>query len=286
MMNLKIGYQSSKDVFVLFCALNAMGYDYENNKDGMHPIRLKIRKKLLKYNWAKKYPHLKNIFQKYHQGVLLIYTLPKPIKTYKIIWKITAKTPLRTIYQSSIKRFSQEPLIEKLWGEFKNVQLKENKKIFPLFKKHASGLIKFINMRHPLDVNKIILIVNPLDACWRGYGPKIGKVGYVVVGPDADRNDVQVLHHELLHILAPRFKIPKQIIENIIRKSATRKSLNRIGYSTKKIISREYIVRALNLLYAKEVLKKDISLSKEKDNFPRIEEVIKIVKNKLKRGCR
>jgi len=284
MTKIRIKSIASKDIFVLFSALNALGYDDENNKQGMHPVRLKIRKKLLKYDWNKKYPYLKNVFQKYHQGALLIDILSKPIKTYKVISKITSKTPRRTIYQSSIKRFSQEPLIEKLWEEFKNAQLKENKRILPLFKKHVNGLIKFVN-GYPLNVTKIILIVNPMDAYWRGYGPKIGKLGYVVVGPGADRNDVQVLHHELLHILAPRFRILKQIIENIMYKSAIRKSLNRIGYSTKKIISREYIVRALNLLYTKEILKRNISYLKEKKDFPKIDEVIKIVKMKLKKGA-
>ncbi len=264
-----------------------MGYNHENNKNGMHPARLKIRKKLLKYDWNKKYPYLKNVFQKYHQSVLLIDILSKPIKFYKFVRKITSKTPFHVIYRSSIKRFSQEPLIEKLWREFKNTQLKENKRAFPLFKKHVNGLIKFIN-RRPLNVNKITLIVNTMDAYWRGYGPKIGKLGYVIVGPGADKNDAQLLHHELLHIFAPRLRIPKQIIKNFMYKSAMRKSLNRIGYGTQKVIAREYVVRALGLLYIKEILKKDISCLclREKKDFPMIEEVANSIKMKIGRGCR
>ncbi len=260
-MNLKIQYKFSKDIFVLFCALNAFGYDDENNENGMHPLRKEIRKTLLRSDFPQKYPNMKKILYSRHQFWFLKDLFKNPPK------KITI-----------FKRFSKDTAIKKLWPKFKKIQLKESKKIFPLFKEQTIGLIKFINNSN-LNIKKIILIFNPLDAYWRGYGLKINKTGYVIAGPGAAEN---LLRHELLHILAPNFKIPSKII----MAGRKNKALISMGYGSKKALNNEYIVRALNLLYESDALKKDISkkIKKEQINFPEIQKVINIIKIKLKKS--
>lgn len=189
--NIKIECKNQKDVFILFSALNSMGYNDENNNQGMHPIRRKVRNYLLACNWSKEYPELNKIIKKHHPAQLLI----------KILQRLSI---------SDFKKFSKEPLIQKLWTKFKNSQEKETKKIFPLFQREVVYLIRFINKK-PSDVKKLVLIINLLDAYWRGYGFKIAETGYVIVGPGADKNQGELIRHELLHLLAPTLRLPRRI---------------------------------------------------------------------------
>ncbi len=279
MYKIEIEYQTPKDIFVLFCALNAMGYNNENNTKGMHPIRRKIRKILFQCNWSQKYPKLKKILNKYHQGSFLAELLSKPLKTKNN----TRDTKNRTskIFHSNLKFFSKEPIIKNLWLIFKNYQIREAKKLFPLFKKEIEKLIKFINqpVAYP---KKIVLVPNLLDAYWSGYGFKINKVGYVIVGPGALKNQARLITHELLHVLAPKYRIPKNIFnfDKIINKK-----LISMGYGGKEILKQEYLVRGLNILYDAQFFKKDIKtmIKKERKEFPEIEKIIGFIENKLKR---
>ncbi|MCX6812991.1 MAG: hypothetical protein NTV77_00645 [Candidatus Azambacteria bacterium] len=272
MRNFKIKYQLSKEVFILFCALNALDYDDENNKKGMHPIRKKIRKILLKYNYHNKYPLLKKIIKTHHQWYLLraILTKSKNIK----------KTFTLDNFTSNLKKFSNEPPMQKLWKISKTRQIKESKKIAPLFKKETRKLMAFINSSQK-NLKKIVLITTPLDAYWRGYGLRMGKIGYIVVGPGADKNHCELIRHELLHLLAPAFRIPRRITTG-----KHHKRLTTIGYASPNDINREYIIRSLNLLYESAVLKMDISkaIKREQKNFPNIKEVLAFVKEEKEKG--
>ena len=173
--------------------------------------------------------------------------------------------------------FSNNPLVEKLWRDFKNRQLEETKKIFPIFKQETKKLIKFIG-NSKIPIKKMSLFFNPLDAYWRGYSFKIKNIGYIVVGPGAKKNNSELIRHELLHILSPKLTISSQYItaQDIKRLSAD-------GYNNKSVIKREYIIRGLNLLYKKEVLKINISkeIKNEEKKFPHIIKVIEFLKSRL-----
>jgi len=258
--NLRIDYENSKDIFILFAALNALGYNDENNKSGMFWIRKKVRKEILKKGWDKKYPKLKKLLRNYHQWHLLNKLLSGNKKSIP-----------------NFNDFSNELLVKKLWKDCNNYQLKETKKLYPLFKQETQKLIKFIGSAR-ISVKKIVLLFNPLDAYWRGYSFKIKNTGYVVVGPGAERNTGGLIRHELLHILAPKLTIPSRLItvQDIKRLSTN-------GYNNKNVISREYIIRGLNLLYEQEILNKNISkaIKNERKKFPQIKKIIKFLKNGL-----
>lgn len=272
MGNFKIKYQLSRDVFILFCALNTFGYDDENNKKGMYSIRKKIRKVLLGHDWSKKYPKLKGAIEKNHPWHLLNAVLAEPKKI--------KKTSALDGFISDLRKFSKEPLIQKLWKVFKTRQTKEVKKLFSLFEKETIRLISFIN-RPQRKIKKVVFIANQLDAYWRGYGFRIGKVGYIVVGPGAEKNHGGLIRHELLHLLAPMFRFPRRITAN-----RNRKCLAAMGYGNLNIINREYVIRSLNLLYDTTVLKRDISkaIKREEKDFPHIREALAFVKTKKERS--
>ncbi len=259
-----------------YTGIQLLGYDDENNEKGMHPIRKKIRKAFLEQNLSSKYFKLRKVIKNYHQSQLLIKILKNPLRSLQKKDISKNKFLIARNFYLGLKHFSNELLIKKLWLEFQKIQLKETKKLFPIFKKEALNLAEFLNKR-PVDIKEIILINNLLDAYWRGYGFKINDTGYVVVGPGADKNNSELIRHELLHVLAPNFNLPPEITEKT-------RLLTNMGYGDRKIINQEYVIRGLNLLYKSKYYKKSITkmLKNEQKYFPKIKNAIKTMERKLK----
>lgn len=259
-----------KDIFMLFFALNAFGYDDENNKGGMHPVRKKARKILQKYNWNQKYPHLKKTFKKTNPW----YLIRALLKQHKNIKK--PKTPT-AYFILNLKFFTQESSTKKAWEILRSYHLKEVQKLFPILKKEIIKTTLFIN-KPSENLKKIILIPNLLDAYWRGYGLKIKNIGYIVVGPGAEKNHGELIRHELLHILTPQYHVPLRFMSK-----KDHRHIVKLGYTSQNIIRREYIILSLNLIYESEVLKQNIkqAVIREKRHFPHIEKVIEIIKKQI-----
>ena len=268
----KLEVRNPRDVFMLFSALNAMGYNDENNTKGMTLVRKKIRNVLLGYDWNEKYPKLKKAFKTYHPWHLLNAILAKPKKI--------KKTSTLDGFISDLRKFSKEPLVRKLWRDFKIYQTKEAKKLFPLFEKETARLIAFINQL-PKRTKKIVFITNPLDAYWSGFALSAGEIGYIIVGPGAEKNHGELIRHELLHLLTSPLRLPRRITAD-----RHHKRLATMGYGNPRIINREYVVRSLNLLYESVVLKRNISKATkyEEKNFPHIREALTFMKTKKEKG--
>lgn len=242
-----------------------MGYNDENNFKGMCLARKKIRNILLKYNLDKKYPLLKKKINKCHQYNLLRLLFKKPRNTTLIL---------------NLQRFSKEASVQKAWKIFKKYQTLKIKNLFHLFRDEARRLIKFLD-KSPQSIKKIILIPNFLDAYWRGYGIRVGRIGYIVVGPGAEKNHGELIRHELLHLLTPALWIPRRIIAY-----QQPKSLPTLCYASPSILNREYVVRSLNLLYKSAVLKIDTSevIKHEEKDFPYIKKALAFVKIEKEKG--
>lgn len=228
----KLEVGNPRAVFLLFAALNAMGYGDQNNTAGANPIRKRVRNVLLKCDWKKKYPKLTKAIKARSPWYLLRAILAGP--------RHTAKTSILASFLSDLRKFGREPLLENLWQGFKIYQAKETKKLFPVFVKETTRLLKFIG-RPPKEIKKIILIANPLDAHYSGYsfGGRVGhwtgsrSASYIVVGPGAENNQGELIRHELLHFLAPAWRLPPTI--TTVR---SHKKLATMGYDSRSIINR------------------------------------------------
>lgn len=261
-------------VFLLFVALNAMGYDEENNSQGMSTARRKVRGVVAGRNWGGKYPSLKRAIKTYGPWRLL--------RTIFAHHKHVRKIPALSNFSTDLGKLSREPSIQKLWEFVKAHQAEETKKLFPLFERETARLVAFIG-RAPRGIGKIVLIANPLDAYWRGYGLTIGKIGYIVVGPGAEKGSGELIRHELLHILAPSLRFPV-----LTATGKNYRQLAAMGYGNPRIVEREYVVRGLNLLYRAAMLKRDISdaVRREQKHFPRIREAMSLIRAKIEKGRR
>jgi len=263
---IKIKHGNIKVVFFLFVLLNAIGYSDENNDKGMSPIRKRIRKQLSVIEWKKRYPQSEDLLEKNHPGSLLLSLLKGERK---------AK---RTNIQKLINLCENNQLIKKLWRQYGSDQKKEYKEILPIFKEEVQALIDFVGSV-PKNIHTLTLTVNPLDAYWRGYGLTVKGIGHIIIGPGSNQAKRNVIRHELIHILAPKIIIPHGLIEH--PRNAV---LEKMGYGTKTILNREYVVRALHILYEIKALEKDRKQAiSEESEFPKIEAVVDFVETKIKR---
>lgn len=264
--NIKIMSNNPKDIFVLFSLLNTIGYNDENSDGGMSPMRKRIREQLSAANWQENYPQYGSLLKKYHPGQLILAVL-KEDGTIK-----------QTNIQKAIARCKNDQLIKKLWRQYGPVQKKECGEILPIFKEEVRALIGFVGSA-PKNIHTLTVMANPLDAYWRGYGLVVKGIGYIIVGPGSKREKRNVIRHELMHVLAPEITIPWGLIEH-----PGNAALTKMGYGTKSILNREYVVRALHVLYEIEVLKKDRKKAiAEEPKFPKIEAVVEFLEMKIKR---
>lgn len=248
-----------KAIFVLFVALNALGYDEENNPHGMSKERRAVRRALLRREWRPRYSTLARRMRKEHPWYFI----------HKILLE-------RGLINADLRKFAKEREVARLWLALRAPLAKQEKMFAPVFKREVAELIKFLK-REPHDIKWVTFTFNPLDAYWRGYSLIVRNVGYVVVGPGTKHEIAHLVRHELLHFLAPRIAIPRRFTS-----PKTHHKKGNEGYGSRTVIAREYVVRGLNLLYEREFLKKNITpeLRREARRFPHMGEVLAILKQK------
>ncbi len=269
LLNMNFQIKTYKNILGLFIALNTFGYDDENNNKGMFLERKKVRRILKGHDFTERYSLLRKLIIKKHPWDLLHILLSyKKIKSVNIC------------FVNELNIFNRESIISNAINDLIFIQEKENRQFLKQFRKEAIKLFTFIK-KIPLNITKIIFILNPMDAYWRGYSFVIDKIGYVIAGPGVEKNQYETIRHELLHMVVPMFKISKEIISiNISEK------LTQLGYGKKSVLRDEYIVIALNMLYEGQVLKQDIIKKiKEKEKiFPDIGKLVKFFRGELKKA--
>jgi hypothetical protein len=197
-------------LFYLYTALNYNGYDKENNKEGMHPFRKKIRN----YLQDQSLPKFDFCFHPYQYAKQILTTknLNPSSKTnidfipaIKYLQEFTEKANLKNLEENFIQ--STDKAMEKYQD------------ILPNVLKIVGDFFQF----QP-EINKLIFTVNLLESYYRGFSIQLEKTGYLITGP-SDSPNIRNLLHELIHfyintIDSPKIhqsasqKIPKEIINN------------------------------------------------------------------------
>lgn len=280
---MKIIFENDNRIFTLFCLLNKIGYNAENNIR-MHPLRLKIRKKLLQ-NPDVNLINFKALFKKYHQSQLVeaflhFSNFPKFTLIFKK-WQATMPKSEFIKAVPEIKLFYKKNKISKLFFESEIIY---NKNIESLKKQVKDDIKKTNNLfKIKTQVYKIILIPNFLDAYWRGYGPIIDNIQYIIFGHCKIMTKFKFLiRHEFLHCLVNPRKDNR--FKKIANKIQLQKDVKKQSLKQKQIIINEYIVRSLNLIYLEKYSKKNLSklINNEKQKgFISIKKAIEEIKNVL-----
>lgn len=209
---------------MLYCALNANGYDKENNKEGMHPVRFKVRGYLMDRSFEK-YDFKWNPYQ-YAKQVLTT-------NDFKVN-KDTNPDFVGAI--NYLARFRLEAEVDQIWPMVKKETEKE-------LKRYNKAAIKLLDEYRqivglPQPAGDVVLTVNLLESYFRGFSITVGETSYLIVGP-SDKPNLRNLLHELLHttIREARFdrdvdmsvysRIPEDLRQNYPKEKIVEESLVR-----------------------------------------------------------
>ncbi|MCX6745263.1 MAG: DUF4932 domain-containing protein [Candidatus Parcubacteria bacterium] len=282
---MEISFQSDNRIFTLFCLLNKIGYDAENNLK-MHALRQKVRRGLSKSETDLN--KFKVLAGKYHQSQILEAFLhfsrfPNFVQKEKK-WQTTLPKSIFIKTTPEIKKFFRTNNILKLYqnnkSSYNNIIL-----LSQSIKNDLRAVMTLLKIKTP--IKQIILMPNFLDAYWRGYGPIINKTQYIIFGHCKTKNKFEFLiRHEFLHNLVnplfdPRIKKIARIVQPQIKLTD---KFKKQSYQQTTTATNEYIVRALNIIYQEKQFHKDINelIDNEKQKgFILIETTIIAIKNAL-----
>ncbi len=192
--------EADERLFTLMAALNAAGYNDENNEKGMYPVRRQVRTQLA----ARNIPSLirLRLYFQAHPSQYVAWVLergaPPRFSRAESEWSIDG-VPAFAFFglDGALADFYREADIASLWKQYEPEYAREVARYQPL----ANGAVKEALDYARLDEREtpqIVILPNLLDSYWRGYGPVVGNVSYVVIGPSDTPNTVLV-QHEMLH---------------------------------------------------------------------------------------
>jgi len=287
MKKIPIIFQLEEEIFYLFSFLNLIGYDKENNPGGMHPLRKFIRQELKDVLEIYRYSLLKDYLSRKHQGQFVQWLLRKKYIPEELA-NMYSKKDL-SFFQKFDKLFRKFVNKEReilSWSEAKKFYLIEKKNHYRKIVKELHNLIKALNIDfNLLNLDKVVIVPNFLDAYNWGYGPKIGKTAFIVYGP-LKNEDFRLITHEFLHSVVHSLLLNNKIflrkIKKFFKDTRPKEQLKKKGYDDWTVIIEEYFVRAINIKSQRLSLKEKRKLleQEKKRGFKYIERIyIKLKKN-------
>jgi len=274
-------FADNYNLFVIYLILNLSGYDDENNKKGMHPVRKKIRRYFEKY-------------KKDEKAIKLVRKLLKKIQYNRI-----AFTGLLKRERPRVRKFKglDEALL--LIKEFEEtVKLKEfykthylpnlhgiinNKEFRRKLKKREKDISGFVEIKSDW---RISIVVNFLDAYWRGNNYRLSE-NYSIITTGPGTREIINWHnivHETLHcILRVYFKKAEKSFSPKLVKIIKQRTLDK-NYKNNTPMHQieEFIVRAFTPLIMNE--DKSAYWDYLKNRLPLSRPIYKILKRKLIKG--
>ncbi len=206
--------QSDERLFTIMAALNAAGYNDENNPDGMHPVRQAVRAALA----SKHIPSvdLLRIYFQAHQSMYVTWALqrnnPPDFTRQADGWWVTGMPPLLFFsLDNTLRDFYREADIATLWKKYKPEYDAEVQRYQSCATPSVQAVLDYLRVKNP-PTDQVVVLPNLLDAYWRGYGPRIGDRSYVILGP-SDQPNIGLIQHEAMHpIINPMIDANIQVI--------------------------------------------------------------------------
>ncbi len=209
-------------VFYLFAALNAGGYDEENNPSGMHPVRVAVRDALagaagaVSEKGLEAARLLRTMASQMHQFLLLAWVLNRDTQdlTRRVgreLWEVQElagpggdafagmlKDASAVIAQTMTEALRQLPLAA-LWERHLPAHVDEAKACFETGLTAVRQVDDHLRPASRPDV-PLVYVPNLLDSYWYGYAVDGGRERYVVAGPSEGPN-AMLIRHEYAHLI-------------------------------------------------------------------------------------
>jgi len=276
-------FSDNYNLFVIYLILNLSGYDDNNNKKEMHPIRKKTRDYFIKHRKddLKIIKPIRGLLKKIQYNRIAYTGLLKRehprFKKFKgldealiLIKKFEENTKLREFYKSYYL-----PNLDNIIN---------NKKFRHKLAKYEKDISDFVEMKTNW---KISVVVNFLDAYWRGNNYRLLRnCSIITTGPSDKREGINWhnIVHEALHcILRVYFEKAEKTFSAKLIKIIKQKTLDKdYNRNTAMHQLEEAFIRAFTPLIMNE--NKPSYWDYLKDRFLLSEPIYKELKEKLVKG--
>ncbi|GIK71962.1 MAG: hypothetical protein BroJett021_09500 [Chloroflexota bacterium] len=262
-------------LFTLFAALNAAGYDEENYEQGFSDVRRTVRATLAEQSLpslARLRPYLA-MCRFIHVSQCATWVLqrgPAPDFARSVDgWAIRAPALLFLGFDRALADFYQEAGIAALWQTQQPAYAAEIERYRALVEPAVAEVFAYLRLTAPPTAG-VRVLPNLLDAYWRGYGPHVGALSYVVMGPAIEPN-VGLIQHEAMHpILNPLVDAHLDAIaqDEADRLFAALKPRVGAGYQNWPAILHESVIRAVEVRLADPTDRERLLLQEEAQGFP------------------
>lgn len=244
-------------LFTLFAALNAAGYDEENNEQGFSEVRQEVRDALAEEplpSLQRLRPYL-TMCRFIHVSQCATWVLqrgPAPDFARAVDgWALQVPALLFFGFDRALADFYQEAGIAARWQAQQPAYATEIERYRALVEPAVAEVFAYLRLTEP-PTEGVIVLPNLLDAYWRGYGPHVGTLSYVVMGPAIEPN-VGLIQHEAMHpILNPLVDAHLDAIERsqADRLFAALRPHVGAGYQRWPAILHESVIRAVEVRLA------------------------------------
>ncbi|MCX6812983.1 MAG: hypothetical protein NTV77_00605 [Candidatus Azambacteria bacterium] len=211
----------NRKLFTIFLIINAAGYDYENNPNGVHPLRIDFRNKTANLI-------LKN--EIFSDIVATIKKIPLPSDDYVCLANFimmpklarnSNKDKTDKLVSVHLKKLLEQfnkiiksPIINQLFNKYCRTLSNIPNYSKSNFSSHLCPVLDFFHLR-PSIIRRIKIHLNLLESCSRGTNYYMSESGYISVSLDLQNHiSWPTVRHEFMHILLKKIIRLEGSIEN------------------------------------------------------------------------
>lgn len=254
-LNKKISYIYDERLFTLFAFMNYTGYNDENNKAGMHPVRVAIRNELNDMN-------LKLSDNKYYENKAV--SSSQYINALRSMGDAPNFKYLNNKYPHdlsdlniSLKEFYNKANIHDLYLKYKDEYDRELEEYKDNIQEPLINTIDFLKINVE-DIDELFIQVNLLDAYERGSG--LGAVDAfigqgITTGPSYEPNVLNIVHeflHGVFNPIVDKYPNVLSIGEKNMELIKDSTAYNKYRYTDWGSIVKESFVRAISSYFTME----------------------------------
>lgn len=261
-------------LFTLFAALNAAGYDEENNEQGMSDVRWQVRAALAGKGEVtsplRPYLAMCRFIHVSQCATWILQRGPAPDFDRAVEgWTLDAPAFPFLGFDRALAAFYRQADIAGLWAAQRPAYDAEIARYRDLVTPAVAEVLAYLKLAQP-PTEGVVVLPNLLDAYWRGYGPRVGDLSYVVMGPAVEPN-VGLIQHEAMHpLLNPLVDAHLGAVERdqADRLFAALKPRVAAGYRSWPNILHESVIRAVEVRLAAPAERERLIRQEKAAGFP------------------
>lgn len=199
-------------LFLSFAFMNAAGNDGEWNSDGMHPIRIEVRKYLDETLGSTFRKEITNFTKQNKMRSWSYYSTLGMISNGPPNFELLNNLDTNFVSQESIDRFLmirnyliefyQKSNFEKLWNKYQSKLQEENNKFQPYAEDAINDIVNYCKLDEGYFINtnkKLSFQFMPLMSYFTAQTISIKNIRYIISGPMKSEPSKSSFYHEALH---------------------------------------------------------------------------------------